>query len=102
MDTQSAAVAFHQDLKITSRLSRFHGTKGVLLTGHRKIGFVIAGDLQEHARVRSAFVGLPGRVQESGTEAEAGSDSFRVADILADALKSVLVRFVPLDITEKR
>src|ERR1700680_3387729 len=99
MDTESAAVALHQDLKIAARLGRFHNAEGVLLAGHWNVGPVIAGDLQEHARVRAAFVGLPGRVQESRTKAEAGSDSFLVAHIFADALKSILVRLVHLDIT---
>ena len=52
--------------------------------GHGQVVGVVAGDLQEHARVRPALVGLAGRVQEAGPEADAGRRSRAVPDRAPD------------------
>ena len=79
---QGAALALQQHLEVASRLRRLDDAEGVLLPGHGHIDRVVAGDLQEDAGVRSALVGLPGRVQEARAELQAGRDALRVADLL--------------------
>jgi hypothetical protein len=49
MSAPSAALALEQDLKITSSLGRLDQTETILLSRHRQIDGVIAGDLQAHA-----------------------------------------------------
>jgi len=50
------------------------------MAGDVDIDRIVAGDLQEHAGIRSAFVRLPGRMLETGPEAEAGCGMGLVAD----------------------
>ena len=71
MDAKRAAAALGEDLEIAAGLRRFDDAEGVFLARNRQVACVVAGDLQEHAGVRAALVGLPGRVQEARAEAEA-------------------------------
>ena len=73
-----------------------------LWPGTGEIGGIVAGDLQEDAAVRSALVGLAGRMQEARPEAEAGRHALAVADHDADVLQRVAVLLVALDIGEQR
>ena len=102
MDAQHAPVALGQHLEIAARLRRLDDAEGVFLARHREIVGVVAGDLQEHAAVRPALVGLPGRMQEARPEAEAGGDALAVADQDADVLQRVAMLLVALDIGEQR
>ena len=54
------AVALREDLEIPSGLGRFDHTERVLLSRHGQIDGVVTGDLQKHAGVRPALVGLSG------------------------------------------
>ena len=73
---QGAAAAVREDLEISAGLRGFDHAESVLRAGHGKIVSVVAGDLQEHAGVRAAFVCLAGGVQEARTKAEASGDLF--------------------------
>ena len=79
MDPQSAPPAIGQNLKISARLRRLHDAESVFLSGHRQVDRIVAGDLQEHSRIRPAFVRLSRRVQEARAEAETGRNAFLVA-----------------------
>jgi hypothetical protein len=59
MCAQRAAIALHQDVKISSGLSRLDHAEGVLPSRHWHINGVIARDLKEDPRVRTTFVSLP-------------------------------------------
>ena len=102
MHAQHAPIALGQHLEIAARLRRLDDTEGVFLVRHLEIGGVVAGDLQEHAGVRAALVGLPGRMQEPRSEAEAGGDALAVADQDADILQRVAMALVAFDIGEER
>src|SRR5580704_6158881 len=80
MDAQEAPVAFGQHFEVAARLRRLDDAKGVFLIRHLQIGGVIAGDLQEHAAIWAAFVGLPGRMQEPRPKAKTGGDVLAIAD----------------------
>src|SRR5262245_53897059 len=69
MQAQRATAARHEDLEIAARLRGLHHTKRIALPRHRQIDGIITRDLQKHAAVRPALVGLPRRVQEPWTEA---------------------------------
>ena len=58
MDAQNSPIALCQYLKIATRFGRLDDTEGVFLARHLEIGGVVARDLQEHAGVRAALVGL--------------------------------------------
>ena len=90
MDSQGAPAALGQDLEISTGLRRFDDAEGVLLSGHRQIGCVVTGDLQEDSAVGATFVGLAGGVQESRTEAEAGRDVLLVAHAMTQFLQKRL------------
>ena len=47
MHSQSPAAAFGQDLEISAGLRRFDDAEGVLLSRHRQVGGIVAGDLQK-------------------------------------------------------
>ena len=102
MDAQRAAAAFHQHLEIPARLRSLHHAEAVVMAGHVDVGRVIAGDLQEHAGIRAALVGLPGRMLEARSEAEAGRGAGLVADARAHRGQRLRVRFVALDVGEQR
>src|SRR3981189_1162678 len=102
MDAQDTPVALGQHLEVAARLRRLDNTEGVFLVRHLDIGEVVAGDLQEHAGVRAAFVSLPRRMKKSRPEGEAGRDALAVADQDADILERVAMVLVALHIGEER
>ena len=102
MHAQHPPVALGQHLEIAARFRRLDDAEGVFLIRHLEIGGIVAGDLQEHAGVRAALVGLPGRMKEPRPEAEAGGDALAVADQDADILKRVAMVLVAFDIGEER
>jgi hypothetical protein len=84
METKHPAPTFGQHLEIAPGFCRLDDSEGVFLVGNREILGVIARDLQENAAVRSALVGLPGRVQEPGAELQTGRGVGGVQDPVAD------------------
>ena len=102
MDTQRAPTALHQHLEIAARLRRLHHAEAVGMAGHVDIGRIVAGDLQEHAGIRPAFVGLPGRMLEAGSEAEAGGGVGSVANARAHRGQRLRVRLVALNVGQQR
>src|SRR6266849_6426969 len=76
---QGAAAAFGENREVAAGLRGFHDPEGVLLPGHGKILGVVAGDLQKNAAIGTAFVGLPGGVQEARAKAENRGNLFLVA-----------------------
>src|SRR5579872_4140753 len=78
MHPQGAAAAFDEHLEVSASLSGFDYAKCKLLAGHGKVDCVVAGDLQEHTRVRTALVGLAGGMQEAWTKSEARRHAFLV------------------------
>src|SRR5450631_4422267 len=91
MHAKSATPAIDEHFKVATRLRRLNHAESVFLIGHRKIGSVVARDLQENSGVRAAFIGLTRGVQESRTESKASSRMFAVAHRLPDFLQ---LRFV--------
>ena len=102
VNAQRTTVAFHQHREITAGLRGLDDPKAVGMTGHVDVGRVVAGDLQEHAGIRAAFVGLPGRMLEARSEAEAGRGAGLVADAGAHRGQRLRVRRIALDIGEQR
>src|SRR5947208_989867 len=76
---QRAPAALGEHVEIAARLRRLDDAKARLLAWHRQILGIIRSDLQEHAAVGAAFVGLPGRMQEARAEFGAGRDVTLVA-----------------------
>jgi hypothetical protein len=101
MDAQDTPVAFDQHLEVAARSRRLDNTESVFLTRYLDIGRIVASDLQEHAGVRAALVGLPGGMQEPRSEAEAGGDALAVADQDADILERFAVACVAFDVGEE-
>ena len=58
----------------------------------------IGRDLQKHAAVGPAFVGLSGRMQESWTEAKTSGDMLAVANRVPERLQQRLVLRIHLNI----
>ena len=79
MHAQHAPTAFDQHVEIAARLRRLDNAEAVVMAGHRGRRLV-AGDLQEHAGVRAALIGLAGECRNLGAKAEAGGDSPAVAE----------------------
>src|ERR1700682_1880482 len=101
VNATSAAVAVGQDLEISASLRLLHHSESILLSGHRQIGLIVAGHLQEHTRVRTAFVSLPRGMQESGTESQARSQMLAVSHGGSHGLQRLLMSFVHLNIAEQ-
>src|SRR5579871_2766235 len=101
MHAESAPMAFHQNLEVSSRLRRFHDAESVFLTGHRQIHRIVTGYLQEDAGVGASLVGLAGGVEETRTESETGGYMTRVADHGPHLLKNLLVGIIHFDIGEE-
>src|SRR4051794_9820401 len=80
MHAQGAAAALRQDVEIAARLRRLDHAKTGLLAGYREILGIIGGDLQKHAAVGTALVGLSGGMQEARPELGAGRDRAVVAN----------------------
>src|ERR1700676_739252 len=94
---QSATTALCEHREIAASLGRFYHAKSVFLPGNRQIGSIVAGNLQEHAGVWTALVGLTGGVQKPRTKAQAGGNFFRVAHPMTNGLQGFLVRCVHSD-----
>src|SRR5580658_3055495 len=74
MHAQRTPATLGEHAEIASRLRCLDHAKAGLLARHRQILRVVGGDLQEHAAVRTAFIGLTRRMQETRTEFRAGRD----------------------------
>jgi len=57
VSAQGRPVTVQQNLEIPSRLRRLDGAECVFLIRHGQVESVVARDLKEHARVRSAVIG---------------------------------------------
>src|SRR5450432_4116708 len=101
MNAQGAAVAIRENLKIAASLSSFHNSESVFLPGYGEVGGIVAGDLQKHAGVWTALIGLSGGVQEARTEAQTRGHFLFVADRMTHRLQLSLVRVVALDVSKK-
>src|SRR5437660_1106713 len=83
---------------VAAPLRRFdHAESGAVAGDRKRIG-MRRGDLQEDAGIRSAFIGLSGRVQEPWPEADAGRDVSGIADRGAHMAERRDVIRVALDI----
>ncbi len=79
MHTERAASALGQHIEIAARLCRLDHAERGLLTGYREVFGVIRGNLQKHAAIGPALVGLAGGMQEARAEFGAGRDMAPVA-----------------------
>ena len=79
MYAQRAPAALQQHIEIAAGLRRFHHAKTRAVRRDRQILGVVRGDLQKHAAVRPAFVGLAGRMQKARAEFETSRDMAAVA-----------------------
>src|SRR5580704_16215406 len=93
--------ALGEHVEIAARLRRLDDPEGVPGAGDRQVVGVGAGDLSEHAAVRPALVGLPGRVQEARPEAEARRQLLLVADLEAQPLHRLYMRRGAVDIGQE-
>ena len=98
MDPQDASSALGQYLEIAARLGGLHDAEGVFLPWNMQIAGVIAGDLQEHPGVGTAFVGLPGRMEEARPEAHTGRDQLSIAYHQANILQCIGMELVAFDV----
>src|SRR5882672_157831 len=101
MNTQRSPPAFRKHVKISTRLRRFYGAKSIFLSGHGKIGGIIARDLQKDATVRAALVSLSGRVQEARSKAETCRDLLLVTHNVSEFLQHLFVFGVHCDVGER-
>src|SRR5260370_16962419 len=101
MHAEGAAIALRQHREIAACLRRFHYAEGVCLAGHREVGSVVAGDLQEHAAIRPALVSLASRVQEPRPESKTRGDALLIAHRGANALERLFMRLGHFDIAEQ-
>src|SRR5260370_12337454 len=102
MHAQHTPAALGQHLEVAARLRRLDDGEGEFLPGDRKVVGILAGDLQEHAGVWTALVGLPGRMEEGRSKAEAGGDPLAIADHAPDVLQCIMMLLVAFDIGKKR
>ena len=102
VDPQRATATLHQHLEVAAGLRGLDHAEAVGMAGHVDIGRIVAGDLQEHAGIRPAFVGLPGRMLEARSEAEAGRGTRLVANARAHRGQRLRVRLVALDVGQQR
>ena len=84
MHAKRTPAALGEHVEIAARLRRLDDAEACLLARHRQILGIVGRDLQEHAAVGSALVGLAGRVQEARPETDAGRDLLAVAQQRAD------------------
>src|SRR6185436_18138951 len=70
VDADDATTALHEGAEVPECLGLFQNREGVGLAGDRKVDCIISDALEEHTRVRSPFVKLSGRVQETRTIAD--------------------------------
>ncbi len=79
MCPQRAPAALQQHTEIAAGLRGFDHAETRAVRRNRQILGVVRRDLQKHAAVRPAFVGLPGGMQETRAEFETGRDMAPVA-----------------------
>ena len=80
VDAERASAPLDKIVEVAAGLRRLDDAKAVGVTGHDHIGRVVAGDLKEHAGIRAALVGLPGRVLEAGAKSKTGRGMRLVAN----------------------
>src|SRR6266403_1928515 len=79
MHAQGAPAALGQNVEIAAGLRRLDNAEARLLAGYREIVGIVRCDLQEHAAVGAAFIGLSGGMQERRAEFGAGRKVVAVA-----------------------
>ena len=100
MDGEDAPAPLHQDLVVAPCLGELDLAEGQAFAGNRDVvGRRIGGDLEEQAAVRAALVGLAGRVEEAGPEAENGGAARRTGDAPAQGLEQLAVPAVALEVS---
>ena len=102
MNSQRPPSALRQHLKVAACLRRFHHSECVFLSRHRKFDRIVASDLQEYARVRTAFISLSSRVQKTRAEPQARCHALVVADRMPQHLQHLLMLRIHLDVAEHR
>src|SRR5262249_25673276 len=102
MYPKRASSALSQHLEITARLGGFDDAERVFLPRHRQINRVVTCDLQKHAGVRPAFVGLAGGVKEPRAKADARGHVIRIAHASAERLQDRRMALVHLDVRNQR
>src|SRR5216683_1191686 len=102
MDAQGAPTALGEDIEVAARLRRLDGAEAVSAAWDAKVAAIIVGDLQKNAGIRSAFVGLAGRVEKAWPKADTSRDAPGVADHAPHRLQGAGMRRIALDIGEQR
>src|SRR5688500_9223810 len=97
MHAKRAPPARLQHLKIAARLKPFDRAKAVTLAWHRQIRRVISSNHQKHARVRTAFVRLPCRMQITRAEAHARCHFSAVTYKAPDRLERIRIPVIHFD-----
>src|SRR5258707_10946537 len=100
MHSQRPTATLDELLEIAARLRRFNDSKGIFLSGYRQIDGIVTGDLQEHTRVRPAFICLTGGMQKTRSEAKARCIVLAVPNSVTDVLQSRFVIGIHLDVRE--
>ena len=94
----AAAMPLVQRHPIAQRLRRQQRAEAdVHARNHRIVG-IVRGDLQHDARVRAAFMQLPGRMQEARAETDGRRDSMRIANLHAQLSEQRRMRLVARDV----
>src|SRR5258706_9238773 len=101
MHPDGAAATLVQHLEIAARRGVDHRAEAVFASGHGDIEPMVGGDLKKDAGVGPALIGLPCRMQETRSEANAGRDPFLVADRSPYVLQGLTMGLVLRDIGEK-
>src|SRR5215469_16542592 len=99
---QRTAATFGEHVEIAARLRCLDDAERIFGARHLKISRIAASDLQEHATVWATLVGLAGRMQEAGAEAQAGGELLPVADRQTQFLHRRDMRWRAFDIGEQR
>ena len=101
MHAQCPPVTFRQHLEIPSGLCGYDHAEGVFWPGTGTSAAVVAGDLQEHARIRSTLVCLPGGMQESRAETQAGCRALFVSYQMTHCLQTGFVLVIHLNVCKQ-
>src|SRR5579864_3914898 len=102
MHPKRASSSLRQDLEIPPSLRRLYDAESVLLTRNGQFHSIVTSDLQEHTRIRPAFVSLPRGMQESRPESEARGDVLRIANGVTQRLQVLLVLGIHLYVSKHR